>query len=206
MNKKIVKAMFSYAVSKDEIRPLMKGVHFAENCCVASDTHVLVVYKEVNGKLVGKTIQQDGTEIKGKYPDFKRVVPKKSGTPVAVNWKQVYEALKWFKRQPDFNVNDKVEIGGCHLAMCYLLNALEVFKAADDLGCMKGSTFTPDRPILLESEQLFAVIMPCLPEADKVDQLRQECESVIVSYENLILTHAIESHKPKEVKEEMAWL
>ena len=36
MNKKIVKALFSYAVSKEKIRPLMQGVHFEEDVCVAS--------------------------------------------------------------------------------------------------------------------------------------------------------------------------
>ena len=45
MNKKIVKALFSYAVSKEQIRPIMQGVHFEEDVCVATDTHVLVVYK-----------------------------------------------------------------------------------------------------------------------------------------------------------------
>lgn len=206
MNKKIIKAMFSYAVSKDDTRPFMKGVHFVEDVCVASDTHVLVVYNETKPDLVGKTMLPTGEEAKGKYPDFKRVVPKKSGKPVSVDWKQVYNALKWYKRQPDFNTNDKVCIGGCHLTMVYLLNLLEVYKAAEDLFFISASTYEPTRPMLLKSEQLTSIIMPCQPEEDRIDMVRQDCESIVMSYENFILTYATESNKPKEVVEEMAWL
>ena len=81
-----------------------------------------------------------------------------------------------------------------------------MFNAAGDLGFMKVSTIDPGRPILLESEQLTAIVMPCQSEPEKVDLERQDCESVVVSYANLINTYAIESAKPKEAKVEMAWL
>lgn len=206
MNKKIVKALFSYAVSKEQIRPIMQGVHFEEDVCVASDTHVLVVYKASNPALAGKTKLEDGTDIQGTYPSFKRVIPKKAGKPVNYNWGQVYRAIKWFKKQEGFHPNDRLTIGNCHVAMLTLLNALEVFNAAGDLGFMKVSTIDPGRPILLESEQLTAIVMPCQSEPEKVDLERQDCESVVVSYANLINTYAIESAKPKEAKVEMAWL
>lgn len=206
MNKKVVKAMFSYAVSKEQIRPIMQGVHFEEDVCVASDTHVLVVYKASNPALAGKTKLEDGTDIQGTYPSFKRVIPKKAGKPVNYNWGQVYRAIKWFKKQEGFHPNDRLTIGNCHVAMLTLLNALEVFNAAGDLGFMKVSTIDPGRPILLESEQLTAIVMPCQSEPEKVDLERQDCESVVVSYANLINTYAIESAKPKEAKVEMAWL
>ena len=48
--------------------------------------------------------------------------------------------------------------------------------------------------------------MPCKSEPEMVDLERQDCESVVVSYANLINTYAIESAKPKEAKVEMAWL
>lgn len=206
MNKKIVKALFSYAVSKEQIRPILQGVHFEEDVCVASDTHVLVVYKASNPALAGKTKLEDGTDIQGTYPSFKRVIPKKAGKPVNYNWGQVYRAIKWFKKQEGFHPNDRLTIGNCHVAMLTLLNALEVFNAAGDLGFMKVSTIDPGRPILLESEQLTAIVMPCQSEPEKVDLERQDCESVVVSYANLINTYAIESAKPKEAKVEMAWL
>lgn len=206
MNKKIVKALFSYAVSKEKIRPLMQGVHFEEDVCVASDTYVLVVYKASNPALAGTTKLEDGTDIKGTYPAFKRVIPKKSGKPVNYNLSQVYRAIKWFKKQEGYNPNDKLVVNDCHIAMSTLLNALEVFNAAGDLGCMKVSTIDPSRPILLESEQLTAIVMPCKSEPEMVDLERQDCESVVVSYANLINTYAIESAKPKEAKVEMAWL
>lgn len=206
MNKKIVKALFSYAVSKEQIRPIMQGVHFEEDVCVASDTHVLVVYKASNPALAGKTKLEDGTDIDGKYPSFKRVIPKKAGTPVNYNWSQVYRAIKWFKKQEGCNPNDRLVVGNCHVSMATLLNALEVFNAAGDLGFMKVSTIDPGRPILLESEQLTAIVMPCQSEPEKVDLEREDCASVVVSYANLINTYAIESAKPKEAKVEMAWL
>lgn len=206
MNKKIVKAMFSYAVSKEQVRPLMQGVHFEEDVCVASDTHVLVVYKASNPALAGKTKLEDGTDIEGRYPSFKRVIPKKAGTPVNYNWSQVYKAIKWFKKQEGYNPQDKLAVGEAQVTMEILLSALEVFNAAGDLSLIKSSEFGPSRPILLESDQLTAIAMPCEANPEKVDLERVDCESVIVSYANLINTYAIESAKPKEVKVEMAWL
>lgn len=206
MNKKIVKAMFSYAVSKEQVRPLMQGVHFEEDVCVASDTHVLVVYKASNPALAGKTKLEDGTDIEGRYPSFKRVIPKKAGTPVNYNWSQVYKAIKWFKKQEGYNPQDKLAVGEAQVTMEILLSALEVFNAAGDLSLIKSSEFGPSRPILLESDQLTAIAMLCEANPEKVDLERVDCESVIVSYANLINTYAIESAKPKEVKVEMAWL
>lgn len=206
MNKKIIKAMFSHAVSKDGVRPLMKGIHFAEDCCVASDTHVLVVYNETKPEMAGKTVLLTGELVKGKYPDYKRVMPKKSGKPINVDWRQVYNALKWYKKQPDFNENDKVCIGGCHLTMVYLLQLLEVYNAAGDLFFIKASVTEPTRPMLFETEQIRSIIMPCTPDEESIDKLREDCGSVVMSYENFILTYATESRKPKEVVDEMAWL
>lgn len=206
MNKKIIKAMFSYAVSKDEVRPLMKGIHFAEDCSVASDTHVLVVYNSTKPEISGKTMLLTGEVVKGKYPDYKRVMPKKSGKPINVDWKQVYYALKWYKRQPDFHEKDRLCIGGCHLTMAYLLNLLEVYNAAGDLFFIKASVVEPTRPMLFETEQLRSIIMPCIPDEEAIDKLREDCGSVVMSYENFILTYAMESSKPKEKVEEMAWL
>ena len=209
MNKKIIKAMYSYAVGKDDYRPLMQGIHFTEKECVASDTKVLVVYKDTKPELAGKTILITGepaADGKGKYPDWKRVMPKTAGDLINVNWKQVYTALKWYKKQPDFNEKDRVCIGGCHLAMETLLNLLEVYNAAGDLFHIKASVSDPCRPMLFETAQLKSIIMPCTPEEDKIDLQRQECESVVLSYENFILTYATESSRPKEKVEEMAWL
>lgn len=206
MNKKIVKALFSYAVSKDDIRPILQGVHFEEDVCVASDTQVLVVYKASNPTLAGKTKLEDGTDIKGTFPPFKRVIPKKAGIPVNYNWSQVYKAIKWFKKQEGHHPNDRLAVDNCHVAMSILLNALEVFNAAGDLSIMKVWVIDPARPILLESDQLTAIVMPCQSEPEKVDLEREDCASVIVSYANLINTYAIESAKPKEAKVEMAWL
>lgn len=206
MNKKIVKAMFSYAVSKEEIRPMMRGVHFTEDVCVASDTHILVVYKETNPKHVGRTILEDGEDAKGKYPDYKRVIPKKGGMPVSLNWSQLYRAAKWFKKQPDYNPQDSIAVGDCCVTINYIVNVLEVFNTAGDLGSIHASTFSPDRPMLLESEQLTAIVMPIVSNPEDVDLPRVDCERITLSYANLINTFAIESSKPKEKVEEMAWL
>ena len=77
MEKKIMKAMYSSIVSKDPIRPIMTGVFFDQNCCVATDTHMLVVFNHTNPKFVGKVMSANGEEIPGKFPDYNRVFPSK---------------------------------------------------------------------------------------------------------------------------------
>lgn len=206
MNKKIIKAMYSYAVSKEGVRPIMQGVFFDKDCCVATDTRVLVIYNETKTELVGNTYLSTGEVIKGEFPDYNRVIPKTEGKPVSVDWKCVYNALKWYKKQPNFNPNDKVCIGGCHLAMTQLLNLLEIYKSADELFFIKATTFGPLKSMMLETEQLKSIIMPCTPEEDRIDIDREDFQSIVMSYENFILTFVIESNKPKEVVKEMSWL
>ena len=40
MNKKVIKAMYDYIVSKEEKNPVLTGVHFERERCYASDTRL----------------------------------------------------------------------------------------------------------------------------------------------------------------------
>ena len=68
MEKKIIKAMYSTIVSKDPVRPTITGVFFDNDCCVATDTHILVVSHHANPKHAGKILNVAGEEIKGTFP------------------------------------------------------------------------------------------------------------------------------------------
>ena len=209
MNKKIVKALFSGVVAKDSVRPLLQGVHFTEEECVATDTRVLVVYKETNPALAGRTILPDGSDAnegKGQYPNWTRVFPKAKGTTISIDWRQLNRALKWMTRQPDKQEYDRVVVGEMYLSMAILVKLLSVFEAAGELGSIVATSYDPARPMKLESESLKGIIMPTVPEPEKVDAPREDTGSIVMSYANLINTFAIESTKPKEAKVEMAWL
>ena len=54
----------------------MQGVFFDKDCCVATDTRVLVIYNETKTELVGNTYLSTGEVIKGEFPDYNRVIPK----------------------------------------------------------------------------------------------------------------------------------
>ena len=77
MNKKVIKAMYDYIVSKDHIRPILMGVHFEKERCYATDTHILAVYKYGSEKFDGQTVSVNGEKIKGNYPAIDRIIPKK---------------------------------------------------------------------------------------------------------------------------------
>ena len=54
MEKKIVQALFANICAKDELRPIMNGVHFESERCYASDGHVLVFMKKESRSLTEK--------------------------------------------------------------------------------------------------------------------------------------------------------
>ena len=78
MDKKIIKAMFDNICAKDELRPIMNGIHFEESRCYASDGHILIIYNEGVPRLKDKTILLEGMEIDGRYPNVDSVLPSKN--------------------------------------------------------------------------------------------------------------------------------
>ena len=188
INKKIIKAMFSGIVSQEEIRPQLQGIYFAEDECVATDTHVMVVYRKSSPNSVGKIVLSNGEIVKGRYPDYKRVIPKKKGTLIPIDWRQLNRAVKWLSKAEGHHTQDQVVLEEIHLSVLNLRNLFAVFEAAGELGQMKGYIIDPSRP------------------ADIIDMPREDGCYVAMSYANLINTFAIESSKPKTTVEELAWL
>ena len=206
INKKVVKAMFSGIVSQEEIRPQLQGIYFAEDECVATDTHVMVVYRESSQSSVGKIMLSNGEIVKGRFPDYKRVIPKKKGTLIPIDWRQLNRAVKWLSKAEGHHTQDQIVLEDTHLSVLNLRNLFAVFEAAGELGQMKGYIIDPSRPALFESPSITAIIMPMAPMPDIVDLTREDGCHVAMSYANLINTFAMESSKPKVAADEFAWL
>ena len=111
-NKKTTIHSFS-AGKKEQVRPQLYGVyHSPDGAAVSTDAYVLVVSKSAYDKSKkGKIVDKDGKEIIGKYPDYRKVLPKEN-SPVKVDYDDMlsfvsgaiarYEAAdKWNKRLPE---------------------------------------------------------------------------------------------------------
>ena len=75
------------AGKKEPVRPQMYGVyHSPDGEAVSTDAYVLVVSKSAYDKSKkGKIVDKDGKEIIGKYPDYRKVLPKEN-SPVKVDY------------------------------------------------------------------------------------------------------------------------
>lgn len=208
MDKKIIKALYG-VTAKDKIRPLLEGVYFDKKCCVATDTHLLVVYNESSEKHAGKVLSITGEEIKGKYPPYQRVIPKKAGKIAKLDCGQLYRACAWWSKQKESNDDDSVVLEGTAVSIKLLARMLGLFALTRELSTMHlYINEDSSRPIKATSEVFTAILMPHQYEPDAVDEPRVlESERMVVSYENLINTFAIESTKPKEASPaDMDWL
>lgn len=209
MDKKIVKAMYTNIVGKEEVPPIMKGVHFEKGRCYATDSHILVVYKEGNSKLDGKTIDLSGTELSGRYPNIDSVIPKDTSLQKfgsRIDLEQMQKACSWHLRQAGSTKNDAVVIEG----ICYNINllnkVLNVFFAANELKNATMHKNDKTRPSVIKSKNIDAVIMPVTYSESSVDEERKPEGSVIRSYENFINTYVFEGWKKAPVVAELSWL
>lgn len=208
MDKQIIKALYGVA-SKDNVRPPLQGVHFEESRSYATDTHLLVVYNEGSQKHAGKTLSITGEPIKGKFPPVDKVIPKKLTNPLTLDFGQLQRACAWWGKQKDHHVEDKIVLRSTCLNIAYLQKLLSLFVLTHETRAM--TLYLNDdksRPIVAVSASFTALLMPCQYNEDSVDDERPDAScSVVVSYENLINTYAIESAKPKEKKPDtMDWL
>lgn len=209
MNKKILKALYKEACSTDQYRLQMTGVHFEKERCYATDTHILVIYNDGSEKFDGKTIDFDGVEIKGKYPDVDRVIPKgEVPNPISINFRQLRRACSWWKSRSESHCNDSVVIKNQAFNIVSLCRFLSVFEAAEEIGEMKFFLNETNRPGLAESTSLKAIIMPStISDEGLIDEPQMPGTMSILSYANLINTFAIESSRPKEeAPAPMSWL
>lgn len=209
MEKKIIKAMYSNIVSKDTIRPMLTGVFFDEDCCVASDTHILVVFRYKNPEHKGKILSANGEEIMGTYPNYKRVFPDKarlSEYVPRIDLSQLQKACAWFIRQPGFNEKDSVVIRGKGLTIKYLSNLLNLFAQTPEIKTAKIYKTPDGNPIVIKSKRIEALQMPVQFDESMIDAPREDGCAVILSLENLINQFVFEGWKPKPVEDPLHWL
>ena len=201
--------MFSNIVSKDQVRPVLTGIFFDQDCCVATDTHVLMVYKATSPTYSGKIVSVAGEIINGQFPNYKRVFPSKESLkelPFRLDLRQLQKALAWFTRMPGFHDQDMVIINGKGLNIKSLNSLLTTISLSDDLAKAQMLESTPSAPAVIKSPNFDALLMPMITDYSKVDAERQEECPVQLSLENLINMFVFEGWKAREIPDPMAWL
>lgn len=209
MEKKIIKAMYSTIASKDQTHPIMMGVFFDKDCCVATDTHILVVYRYKNPKHEGKVLSIDGEVIPGKFPNYKRVFPSKerlSHYRPRIDLVQLQKACGWFSRQPGFTDNDMVVIRGKGLSIKYLATLLNLLALTPEIKSAEMFQTPDGNPVVIKSKSFVTLLMPMTVDETRIDAPRQEDCSVALSLENLINQFVFEGWKPRPVEDQMNWL
>lgn len=199
--------MFTDVVGRDSYRPMLMGVHFEEDCCIATDTHMLVVYNQGNANLSGKTITVDGQECKGKYPDWKRVIPSEMPyEALPINLAQLHKALKWHKQQLDSNKDDKVAFDNNVLSIDYLTKILNIYAVAEEISVCQFYINEQGRPAKFISPSLTAILMPATGDNVEIDAERQPDCALVLSYETIINNYAFNNWKKAAKQEELAWI
>lgn len=207
MDKKVIKQMYADVVSRDDIRPQMMGVHFEVDRCYATDTHILVVYNQGSEAHAGKTLNVEGEEIKGVFPQVDRVIPNVMPEgPLDINLTQLYKALKWHRRQKKHHADDCIAFGESMYKIEFLFKVLNLFSVAGELAECKLNLNAPGRPAKLESTSITAIIMPIGHEESDIDKEREEGSAAIISYETIVNNYAFNGWKPQEKKAALAWL
>lgn len=208
MNKKVLKAMYKDICSKDSFRPQMTGVHFEADECVASDTCILVVYRQGSKRYATKTISIDGAEINGNYPDYKRVVPKEMAREsLPIDLKQLLKAAQWHRRQSANHTDDAIVIDNCAYRVASVAKVLSLINTAGELE--EAKFYLGDdcsRPCKLESPSITAIIMPVRFSPASIDTTREGDCMMFVSYESVVNNFAFNSWRKPMPKEEMPWL
>ncbi len=209
MEKKIIKAMFSTIASKENIRPTLMGVFFDKDCCVATDTHVLVVYHYTKAKHAGKILSVNGEVISGQFPNYKRVFPSKEKLNhfrPRIDLVQLQKACSWFTRQPGFTDKDMVVIRGKGLSIKYLATLLNLFALTPEIKSAEMFQTPEGNAAVIKSKSLEALLMPMTADETKIDAARADDCPVVLTLENLINQYVFEGWKPKPVEDPMAWL
>lgn len=208
MEKKIIQSLFANAVGKDDLRPIMKGVHFESERCYASDGHILVIYEGSQPKLDGKTMSADGQIIEGIYPKVDAVFPKEGGlgTKLSIDVQQLKDACLWHLKQEGSNEHDAVVINGVGYLIRSMARILNVMTAC---GNPKNVSFynKPRRGAVFFGTKIKGMLMTLPFEETNVDSEREdECMSVVLSYESLINEYVFNSWKKPQKIDSLAWL
>lgn len=207
MNKKVIKSMFQNICSKDEMRPLMGGVHFEKERCYASDGHVLVIFKEGSEKLDGKTISVDGQEIQGRYPNVDSVIPTKEnqGEAYRFDFIQLKNACAYHMKQLSYSEHDKVVINEAGLNIRTLYRLLSTITLIGDPKNIQFHIKNKDMAVMVTGDNFKGLIMPSLYREDEVDAEREFGDTKTLSYENFINNYVFNAWKKNQPKDEMSW-
>lgn len=209
MEKKIIQALFANICAKDELRPIMNGVHFENERCYASDGHVLVIYEEGKPELDGKTMSSAGEIIDGRYPNVDSVFPKADnyGTKLNIDILQLRNACQWQTQQEGANENDTVVINGVGYNIRTLIRICNVMLASGKPQHIKFFNTDPQRATVIIGTKMKGLIMPMVYEEANIDSEREDEGFVAVfSYENLINDYVFNSWKKPEKKDALSWL
>jgi len=209
MDKKIIKAMYANATSRDELHPQLCGVHFEENRCYASDGHVLTIFNEGSKSFNGKTIDLDGTVIEGRFPNVDAVFPAKDDWKdfgARIDLQQLQRACAWQRRRIGSNQRDLVVFGDIGLTIEALNRVLLIYQAAGELDGAEIFSTGNNRPVVVSSGRLKSLLMPALFEIKSVDQEREEGCPTAISYGELINDYVFNSWKREPIAEPLAWL
>lgn len=208
MNKKVIKAMFDNICSKEELRPIMTGIHFEKERTYASDGHLLVIFKEGSLELDGKTMSSNGREIEGRYPNVDSVFPTKEmrGNEFTLDVVQLKKACAYHIRQLSSTQNDRVVINGTAYNIRCLFRLLNTITAVGDPTNIKFYNKDKDRATVVVSDQMQSLIMPVIYEESEVDYVQNDfADTKTISYENFINDYVFNSWKKKQPKDELAW-
>lgn len=205
MDKQIIQAIYANAVSRESIRPLMTGIHFEKNRCYASDTHILIVYNQGSEELEGKTINVNGEQIKGNYPNIERVIPKNNLKNVNIDLDQLHRACQWYMRSDFGTPDDEVLIEDVAVKVSMIYRLLNIFKVGKTLKNTKFYVTDPTRPVVFKNAMFTGIIMPCSVNIEFVDMDPLPDERRTISYANLINTFAFEGWKKPET-DRLSWL
>lgn len=208
MDKKIIQLLFANICDKDELRPVMCGVHFESERCYASDGHILVIYDEGNPCLSSKTMNQSGEEIAGRYPNVDSVFPpaENYGKRLNLDIKQLHAACAWHIRQSGSTEHDGVVINGVSYNVRSLRRILEVM-LCEGASNIKFYNSQPEKATVIIGKKLKGLLMPQQYEESGIDEERADDYSArTYSYENFINEYVFNSWRKEPKKEPLPWL
>lgn len=207
MDKKIIKAMYDNIVAKNELRPIMNGIHFEESRCYATDGHILIIYNESLPRLKGRTILVDGTEQEGKFPNVDMVFPPAGSehTEIEIDVEQLKNACIWHNKKPSAMDMDSVvigDVGFCISSLVRFLKTISMFGKKHTF-----SFYGRTKAAMVEGKNFKGIIMPmeygdCMIDAES--EFGEACS--VFSYENFINDYVFNSWKESEQKKQLNWL
>lgn len=208
MDKKIIQALFANVCAKDQLRPIMNGVHFEEDRLYASDGHILVIYEEGSSKLNGKTVASNGEVIDGRYPNVDSVFPPKEayGNEYKVDLQQLRAACQYHVKKEGAQPQDRVVIAGVGYVVETMLKVLNAVLACEEASKLKFYSCDPLKPTVIIGKKTKALLMPIPYEEVDIDTVQEEGFAVVYSYENFINDYVFNSWRKKPTKNNYDWL